>query len=185
MRWPGGRRGAALTSAGRQKFLDFHRLHVCLRHWQVLLTMQCAANGDDIDVTGGTVHGEFFVAWGVPVEQLIVTEGSLLIVKPNELFLVEHRLSPSGKFGMKAFFECRGALAWPHRGGIVKIRLCGSLEHFSRAERDLIKRGPQTWPWWRLIGRQTLSIKNPQTIIGLASLDLHSMGRAIRRFLSD
>ena len=40
-------------------------------------------DGDDIDVAGGTVHGEFFV---VPVERLIVTEGSLLIVKPNGLF---------------------------------------------------------------------------------------------------
>ena len=54
-------------------------------------------DGDDIDVAGGTVHGEFFVARGVPVKRLIVTEGSLLIVKPNELFLVEHRLSPWGK----------------------------------------------------------------------------------------
>jgi 8-oxo-dGTP diphosphatase len=70
-------------------------------------------DGDDIDVAGGTVRGEFFVARGVPVERLIITEGSLLIVKPNELFLVEHRLSPSGKFGMKAFLECRDALAWP------------------------------------------------------------------------
>jgi hypothetical protein len=32
---------------------------------------------------------------------------------------------------------------------------------------------------------QTLSIKNSQTIIGLAHLDLHSMGRAGRRFVSD
>lgn len=70
-------------------------------------------DGDDIDVAGGTVHGEFFVARGVPVEQLIVTEGSLLIVKPNELSLVKHQLSPSGKFGMKAFIECRRASAWP------------------------------------------------------------------------
>ena len=70
-------------------------------------------DGDDIDVAGGTVRGEFFVARGVPVERLIVTEGSLLIVKPNELFLVEHQLSPSGKIGMKAFLECRDALAWP------------------------------------------------------------------------
>jgi 8-oxo-dGTP diphosphatase len=70
-------------------------------------------DGDDIDVVGGTVHGEFFVARGVPVERLIVTEGSLLIVEPNGLFLVEHRLSPSGKIGMKAFLERRGASVWP------------------------------------------------------------------------
>jgi 8-oxo-dGTP diphosphatase len=63
--------------------------------------------GDDVDVAGGTVHGEFFVARSIPVEQLVITEGSLLIVEPNGLLLVEHQLSPSGKIGMKAFFERR------------------------------------------------------------------------------
>jgi hypothetical protein len=33
--------------------------------------------------------------------------------------------------------------------------------------------------------RQPLSIKNSQTIIGPASLDLYSVGRAVRRFVSD
>jgi 8-oxo-dGTP diphosphatase len=71
-------------------------------------------DGDDVDVAGGTVHGEFFVARSIPVERLVITEGSLLIVEPNELLLVEHQLAPSGKIGMKAFLECRAALLGPY-----------------------------------------------------------------------
>ena len=41
----------------------------------------------------------------------------------------------------------------------MKIRLSGSLEHFSRAERDLIIHGPQTWPWWRLIAVKLYQLK--------------------------
>jgi 8-oxo-dGTP diphosphatase len=70
-------------------------------------------DGDDVDVAEGTVHGEFFVAQSIPVEQLIVTEGSLLIVQPNRLSSVQRQLSPSGKIGMKAFLERRDPLLWP------------------------------------------------------------------------
>ena len=70
-------------------------------------------DGEDIDVAGGTVHGEFFVALSIPVKRLIITEGSLLIVEPNGLFLVDHRLSPSGKIGLKTFLERRDALLQP------------------------------------------------------------------------
>ncbi len=70
-------------------------------------------DGDDIDVAGGTVHGEFFVAWNIPVERLVITEGSLLIVEPNGLLSVDHQLSPSGKIGLKTFLERRDALLQP------------------------------------------------------------------------
>ena len=43
----------------------------------------------DIDVDGGTVSGEFFIARNIPVDALVVTEGSLLIVEPNELVQIE------------------------------------------------------------------------------------------------
>ncbi len=46
-------------------------------------------DGTDIDVDGGTVSGEFFIARNIPVDALVVTEGSLLIVEPNELVQIE------------------------------------------------------------------------------------------------
>jgi 8-oxo-dGTP diphosphatase len=51
------------------------------------------------------IHGEFFVARDVPVEKVMVTEGTLFIAEPGELPALEHRLSPSGKAGLKAFLE--------------------------------------------------------------------------------
>lgn len=53
---------------------------------------------------GGTVSGEFFIVRNVPVEALMVTEGSLLIIEPDKLASVEHNLAPSARFAMKAFF---------------------------------------------------------------------------------
>jgi 8-oxo-dGTP pyrophosphatase MutT (NUDIX family) len=61
--------------------------------------------GVDIDVDGGTVRGEFFVAREVPVEGVVVTEGSLLIVERMDLSSVAHRLAPSAQLAMRAFLE--------------------------------------------------------------------------------
>jgi 8-oxo-dGTP diphosphatase len=58
------------------------------------------------DPEGNTIiHGEFFVARDVPVEKVMVTEGTLFIAEPGELPALEHRLSPSGKAGLRAFLE--------------------------------------------------------------------------------
>jgi 8-oxo-dGTP diphosphatase len=63
----------------------------------------------DINPEDNTViHGEFFVARGVPVERVIVAEGPLFIAELGELQALEHRLSPSGKAGLKAFLERSG-----------------------------------------------------------------------------
>jgi len=60
----------------------------------------------DIDPEGNTIiHGEFFVARDVPVEKIMVTEGTLFIAELGELSALEHRLSPSGKAGLTAFIE--------------------------------------------------------------------------------
>ena len=58
--------------------------------------------GPDPDVGYGSLHCEFFVARGIPADALLVTEGSLLIAKQNELSLVAS-LTPAALFGMKAF----------------------------------------------------------------------------------
>jgi len=61
-------------------------------------------DGPDFE-TDGNVRAEFFIARGVPVEPLVVTEGSLLIVEPDKFADVEHRLTPSARFAMRALFE--------------------------------------------------------------------------------
>jgi 8-oxo-dGTP diphosphatase len=63
----------------------------------------------DVGADGDTiVHGEFFLARGVPVEEVMVTEGTLFIAELGELSALEHRLSPSGKAGLTAFLEVSG-----------------------------------------------------------------------------
>jgi len=60
-------------------------------------------DGTDLDVDGGTVRGEFFIARNVPADALVVTEGSLLIIKPKELIQIDRKLTPSAKFALKAY----------------------------------------------------------------------------------
>jgi 8-oxo-dGTP diphosphatase len=61
-------------------------------------------SGTDIDVEGSTaLHGKIFVARGVPVERLVITEGKLFVAEPDELASLTPRLSPSAKTGLKAF----------------------------------------------------------------------------------
>jgi 8-oxo-dGTP diphosphatase len=59
----------------------------------------------EVDAEGGTVRGEFFIAHDVPVDALMVTEGSLLIVEPDKLATVEHKLAPSARFALKALAD--------------------------------------------------------------------------------
>jgi 8-oxo-dGTP diphosphatase len=64
-------------------------------------------DGTDIEVEGGTVRGEFFIARDIPVDALVITEGSLLIVRPSELAQMDHKLTPSAKFAMKVYLGKR------------------------------------------------------------------------------
>jgi 8-oxo-dGTP diphosphatase len=48
-------------------------------------------DGTDFDVDGGTVCGEFFVVRNIPVDALVITEGSLLIIKPSELVQMDRK----------------------------------------------------------------------------------------------
>ena len=59
--------------------------------------------GPDFDMRGGALHAEFFVASEVPVEKLIVTEGTLKIVALNELDQIRNVLAPSAQFALEAF----------------------------------------------------------------------------------
>ena len=62
-------------------------------------------DGLDLDVDGGTVRGCFFVARDIPIDALVITEGSLLTVKRSEVQTLEPKLTPSARFAIKVFFD--------------------------------------------------------------------------------
>lgn len=67
--------------------------------------------GPEFEAEGDTVRGEFFVARDVPADEVIVTEGALLMVEPDNLALIEHKFAPSVQFAMKAFSDSRRGLS--------------------------------------------------------------------------
>jgi 8-oxo-dGTP diphosphatase len=60
-------------------------------------------SGEDVDVEGGSLRAEFFVVSGIPIEGLTITEGALLVARPEEVIKIDHKLTPSARFAMKAF----------------------------------------------------------------------------------
>jgi len=59
--------------------------------------------GEDIETEGGSIHGVCYVARDVPVEALIITEGSLLIVEPDDVIALNKKLTPTARLALKAF----------------------------------------------------------------------------------
>jgi 8-oxo-dGTP pyrophosphatase MutT (NUDIX family) len=59
--------------------------------------------GGDIDAEGGSVRAEFFIARNIPIEELTITEGSLLVAQPDQIFELQSQLTPSARFAMKAY----------------------------------------------------------------------------------
>jgi 8-oxo-dGTP pyrophosphatase MutT (NUDIX family) len=62
-------------------------------------------DGVDPEVEIGTVRSEFYVARDIPVDDLIVTEGALIIAKPRELVAIESRFTPTLSFAVSAFLK--------------------------------------------------------------------------------
>ena len=54
---------------------------------------------------GGGFHCEIYVANNIPVDQLLITEGSLLSVKPEDLVTIDARFSPSARFAVNTFLN--------------------------------------------------------------------------------
>jgi 8-oxo-dGTP diphosphatase len=63
----------------------------------------------DFESDGGTVtvRGEIFVARDVPADKVKVTEGALLIAKPDELTPMKHKFAPQLEFAMKAYLDSK------------------------------------------------------------------------------
>jgi 8-oxo-dGTP diphosphatase len=60
--------------------------------------------GMDPETEGGvSVRGDFFVTRDIPVDALVITEGSLLIVEPDDVVALDERLTPTARFAMKAY----------------------------------------------------------------------------------
>jgi 8-oxo-dGTP diphosphatase len=64
-------------------------------------------DGSDFDVENGAFYGEFFVVRHIPVADIVVTEGTLLIVERGKLRMLEGKLTPSAHFALDAFFRMR------------------------------------------------------------------------------
>ena len=63
------------------------------------------ASYDEVGDHGAGVHGEIFVANNIPVEELLVTEGLLLVVEPEDIPDIEPKFSPSARFAIRRFFD--------------------------------------------------------------------------------
>ena len=61
--------------------------------------------GNDPEINGGTVYGEFFVARDLPAECLVITEGSLRIIRPDEVAAIKPDLTPSARFAITTFLK--------------------------------------------------------------------------------
>jgi 8-oxo-dGTP diphosphatase len=60
-------------------------------------------DGDDLEVRGGSVHAEFYVADGIPADKLLVTEGSLLIADPDQASRLSSQFTPYAGLAIGAF----------------------------------------------------------------------------------
>jgi 8-oxo-dGTP diphosphatase len=60
--------------------------------------------GPDPEVSGGTVHAEFFVTREVPADKVTVTEGSLKIVTVSELDKIDDHLTPHTRYALRSLF---------------------------------------------------------------------------------
>jgi 8-oxo-dGTP diphosphatase len=76
--------------------------HIPADRFRHLLTL----DGVDPEVPGGRVRGEFFVAYDISTEALIVTEGALLIVRPEAISELRHELTPLTALMIDSFRNC-------------------------------------------------------------------------------
>jgi 8-oxo-dGTP diphosphatase len=60
-------------------------------------------HGDDLEVEGGSAHAEFYIAEDIPVDKLMVTEGTLLIASLDETMALASQFTPYTGIAMQAF----------------------------------------------------------------------------------
>lgn len=60
-----------------------------------------SVDGRDIDADSGSFSGDLFIARDIPVDALVVTEGSLLVVNRDKVITMNQKLTPSARFAMQ------------------------------------------------------------------------------------
>jgi 8-oxo-dGTP pyrophosphatase MutT (NUDIX family) len=75
--------------------------HIPAERFQPLFSL----DGADPDISGGYVKGEFFVAYDIPTDALVITEGKLLIVPPDVILKMRTELTPATLLAMNAFMS--------------------------------------------------------------------------------
>ena len=65
----------------------------------------CSLDGPDPERSEGHVKGEFFVAYDIPIDELTITEGKLLVVGPNDISKLQNELTPVTIIALDAFSE--------------------------------------------------------------------------------
>jgi 8-oxo-dGTP pyrophosphatase MutT (NUDIX family) len=61
--------------------------------------------GADDEVEGGTTDRHYFLARDIPVDVLVITEGSLVIAKSEDLALLADEFTPVAKAALAIFFN--------------------------------------------------------------------------------
>ncbi|MEH2503687.1 8-oxo-dGTP diphosphatase [Bradyrhizobium sp. AZCC 1578] len=72
---------------------------VPVERFQHLLSL----DGPDPDGSEGCVKGELFIAYDIPTEELIITEGELLVVGPDDISKLRSELTPLTVIALYAF----------------------------------------------------------------------------------
>ncbi|OPH83993.1 NUDIX hydrolase [Nitrobacter vulgaris] len=75
--------------------------HIPAERFQHLFSL----DGADPEGPGGHLRGEFFVAYDVPTDALVITEGKLLIVLPDAIRKMQSKLTPTTLMAVNAFMS--------------------------------------------------------------------------------
>jgi 8-oxo-dGTP diphosphatase len=62
-------------------------------------------DGPDLDGPGGSVRGEFFVAYDISLDKLTITEGALLVVQRDRAMTIESELTPFASLAVRRFLS--------------------------------------------------------------------------------
>ena len=60
-----------------------------------------SVDGRDIGADSGSFSGDLFIARDIPVDALVVTEGSVLVINPDEVIAMDQKLTPTARFAMQ------------------------------------------------------------------------------------
>lgn len=75
--------------------------HIPPERFQYLFSL----DGADPEIPGGYLRGEFFVAYDIPADALVIAEGKLLIVLPGAIEKMRSELTPATLLALNVFMS--------------------------------------------------------------------------------